>query len=120
MVNRKSRNAEFVSNFGRKKKKISSNTKKKKRNFICKRVNTKKLKDDISFENWKEKCINKLQELNINNLIINNIIKSASYEQLDKAMYNIPYVFMLNNGLVRKKKFVEDWRIKKSVRSIKK
>ena len=35
-------------------------------------------------------------------------------------MYDIPYVFMLNNGLVRKKKFEENWRIQKSVRLINK
>lgn len=117
MINRKSRSAEFISNFGRKKKKSSGN-KKWKRNSFSKRIKTKKSKPDISFENWKEKCVIKLQELDINILIINNVIKSTSFEQLDKAMYDIPYVFMLNNGLVRKKKFVEDWRIQKSVRSI--
>jgi len=119
MINRKSRSAEFVSNYGRKKKKSSGN--KKNRNTNSKRIiKKKKSKPDISFEDWKETCANKLQELHINNFIINNVIKSESYEEIDKAMYDIPYVFMLHNGLVRKKKFEENWRIQKSVRSIKK
>ncbi len=120
MINRKSRSAEFVSNFGRKKKKNTGNNKKRKTNSINRKIKTKKSKPDLSFEDWNKKCVTKLQELHINIFIINNVEKASSYEQIDKAMYDIPYVFMLNNGLVRKKKFVEDWRIQKSVRSIKK
>ena len=119
MINRKSRSAEFVSNYGRKKKKSSGS--KKKRNTNSKRIiKKKKSKPDISFENWKETCANKLQELHVYNFIINNVINSKSYEEIDKALYDIPYVFMLNNGLVRKKQFEENWRIQKSVRSINK
>ena len=85
-------------------------------------LSNKEIKEKIllklNFENYKNKCIEVLENENIDRIKINAIISSSNYDQIDKILNEFPFTFLKDNNLLYKKIKEDDWFSKKSVRHI--